>query len=101
MAYNPYATATPSQTTGQYCANPFVYDEIPSDLINKITLDPDAKLCVIEREEGNSEYTIVEDASALILDFYAVVETALDNHDPTAVDVFFQSHIDNGGLAPV
>lgn len=102
MAYNPNATATPAQTTGQYCADPFTYDVIPSDVIRKVTLNPDTNRCVIEKETGAPEhYSINAAASGLILEFYAVVETAIDNSDPTAVDVFFQGHIDSGRLTAV
>ena len=102
MAYNPYATATPSQTTAQYCADPFTYDVIPSDVIRLVTLNPETNRVILEKQNGSApDMYNCADMPALILDFYAAVDTALDNSDPTAVDVFFQTNIDSGRLTAV
>ena len=102
MALNPNATATPAQTTAQYLADPFTYDVIPSDAIRLVTLNPETNRVVIEKQNGGApDMYNCADMSALILEFYAAVDTALDNSDPTAVDVFFQTNIDSGRLTTV
>ena len=102
MAYNPYATATPSQTTAQYLADPFTYDVIPSDVIRLVTLNPETNRVIIEKQNGSApDMYNCADMPALILEFYAAAETAIDNGDPTAVDVFFQTNIDSGRLTTV
>lgn len=101
MAHNPFATATPAQTTAQFGANPFIYDVIPSEVIKTVEINPDTNKVVIENVDAiSAEYDVTETA-AFILEFYAAVETAIDNNNPTLIDSFFQSAVDNGRLTAV